>query len=343
MNNSTFIAVLKKGRRARLKRWNRMAGGLAVLTLLLAVAMLTLGRTVYSPSTALRVLLGHDISGATFAIMTLRLPRMLSGVFAGIAFGMAGSIFQTMLRNPLASPDIIGVASGASAAAVVCILVFRLSGAAVSAIAMAAGLLCAAFMYALSGGGVFAGGRLILIGIGVSAMQNAVISYVLFRASQYDIPGALRWLSGNLNGIRLERVPPLIGGVVVFGAAALLLTRRLALLELGDETASALGVSIKRAKLGLTLCAVFLAAIATSTTGPIAFAAFLSGPIAKRLAGTGRSPVLPAAFTGASLVLAADLLGQFAFDTKFPVGVITGILGAPYLLFLLVRINRTGN
>ncbi|MDR0389004.1 MAG: iron chelate uptake ABC transporter family permease subunit [Spirochaetaceae bacterium] len=343
MNNSACVIKLKKGRRVRLRRWRLTLGGLAALTLILAAAMLTLGRTVYPASVVLRVLLGDAIPGATFAVMTLRLPRMLSGVFAGVAFGMAGSIFQTMLRNPLASPDIIGVASGASVAAVICILVFRLSGIAVSAIAMAAGLVCAAFIYALSGGGAFAGGRLILIGIGVSAMQNAVISYLMFRASQYDIPGALRWLSGNLNGIRLERIPPLIGGVVVFGAAALLLTRRLALLELGDETASALGVSIKRAKLWLTLCAVFLAAIATSSTGPIAFVAFLSGPIAKRLAGTGASPVLPAAFTGASLVLAADLLGQFAFDTKFPVGVITGILGAPYLLFLLVRINRTGD
>jgi iron complex transport system permease protein len=343
MNNSTFIIKLRKVRQARLRQWSLAFGGLVALTLILAAAMLILGRTVYPVSVIVRVLLGDDIPGASFAIATLRLPRMLSGAFAGIAFGMAGSIFQTMLRNPLASPDVIGVASGSSVAAVICILVFRLSGMVVSGIAMAAGLLCAALIYALSGGGTFAGGRLILIGIGVSAMQNAVISYLMFRASQYDIPGALRWLSGSLNGIRLERVPPLITVVAVLGTTAVLLTRRLNLLELGDETATALGVSIKRTKLWLTLCAVFLVAVATSTTGPIAFVAFLSGPIAARIAGRGRASVLPAAFTGASLVLAADLLGQFAFDTKFPVGVITGILGAPYLLFLLIRMNRMGD
>ncbi|MDR2419066.1 MAG: iron chelate uptake ABC transporter family permease subunit [Treponema sp.] len=343
MRNSTFIVKLRKIRQARLRQWRLVFGGLVALTLILAAAMLILGRTIYPVSVVVRVLLGDDIPGASFAIATLRLPRMLSGAFAGIAFGMSGSIFQTMLRNPLASPDVIGVASGSSVAAVICILVFRLSGMAVSGISMAAGLLCATLIYTLSGGGTFAGGRLILIGIGVSAMQNAVISYLMFRASQYDIPGALRWLSGSLNGIRLERVPPLIAVVAVLGTAAVLLTRRLNLLELGDETASALGVSVKRTKLWLTLCAVFLVAVATSTTGPIAFVAFLSGPIATQIAGRGRASVLPAAFTGASLVLAADLLGQFAFDTQFPVGVITGILGAPYLLFLLIRMNRIGD
>ena len=115
-----------------------------------------------------------------------------------------------------------------------------------------------------------------------------------------------------------------------------------AALELGDASATALGVRVDRTRVVLVIAAVALACVATATTGPIAFVAFLAGPIASRIVGPATSLVLPAALTGACLVLAADLLGQFAFDTKFPVGVITGILGAPYLLYLLIRTSRCG-
>jgi iron complex transport system permease protein len=315
---------------------------LTALTLLLAFLMLILGNTTYPLGTVIRTLLGEQIKGASFAINTLRLPRMLIGLFVGLAFGIAGNTFQTMLRNPLASPDIIGVTSGSSVAAVLCILVLNISGSIVSVAAVISGLIVAALIYILSRGGSFSGGRLILIGIGIQAMLNAVISFLLLNANQYDVPAALRWLSGSLNGMQMKDVPGLFVVVVVFGSVITLLGKHLKILELGEQSAITLGLKADQTRLLLVLCAVFLIAFATAVTGPIAFVAFLAGPIAGRLVGRGSSNVLPAGLVGAALVLGADIIGQFAFDIRFPVGIITGILGAPYLLFLLVRINRTG-
>ncbi len=315
---------------------------LAVLTIVLAGLMLVLGNTIYPPDIILRALMGEPIKGASFAINTLRLPRMLTGLFVGLAFGIGGNTFQTMLRNPLASPDIIGVTSGSSVAAVLCILVFQRSGTFVSIAAVISGLFVAALIYILSKGGSFSGGRLILIGIGIQAMLRAVISFLLLNANQYDVPAAMRWLSGSLNGMQMKDVPSLFFVVVSFGLVILLLGRHLKILELGEQTAVTLGLRADRTRLLLVLCAVFLIAFASAITGPIAFVAFLAGPIAGRLVGKGSSNVLSSGLVGAILVLGADLIGQFAFDTRFPVGIITGILGAPYLLFLLIRINRTG-
>jgi iron complex transport system permease protein len=304
--------------------------------------MLVMGRTVYSLSDIIRAMQGEQIKGVSFAVMTLRLPRMLAGVLAGVAFGISGSTFQSMLRNSLASPDIIGVTSGASAAAVFCMLVLRLSGAETSIAAVCFGLIVAVIIYLLSGGGSFGGGRLIIIGIGIGAMLHAVISYLLVRASQYDVPSAMRWLSGSLNGADMSELPPLAIAVALLGSAVFLLSHRVRMFELGDDMATALGINVKRTRLLLIVAGVGLAAFATSVTGPIAFIAFLSGPIAARLTGEGRATVLPSALVGAALVLASDLIGQFAFDTRFPVGAITGILGAPYLVFLLIRQNTRG-
>lgn len=315
---------------------------LTVILVILAGIMLYLGNTKYPLPIIMKVLAGEEVKGATFAIQTLRLPRMLGGLLAGMAFGMAGCTFQTMLRNPLASPDIIGVTSGSSVAAVFCILVIKTSGTVVSIVAVISGLFISGLIYLLSRGGSFSGGRLILIGIGIQAMLNAVISYLLLRANQYDVPAALRWLNGSLNNIQKKSITGLFLAVLIFGGLLILLGKRLKILELGEQSATTLGLKTDQTRILLVLCAVFLIAVATSVTGPISFIAFLAGPIAGRLAGKGIATILPAGLTGAVLVLLADIIGQNAFDTNFPVGIITGILGAPYLLYLLIRMNRTG-
>ena len=315
---------------------------LVVLTICICGMMLVYGKTNYQLSTVIRVLRGELIQGATFTIATLRLPRMLCGLLAGLAFGMAGNTFQTMLRNPLASPDIIGISSGSSVEAVFCILVLRMSGSSISIAAVISGIITAILIYVLSKGSGFSGGRLILIGIGIQAMMNALISYLVAKASQYDVSTALRWLSGSLNGMSMEDVPLLFLVVVIFGSITLALTKQLQILQLGDEFAITLGVKINLIRIMLILSSVFLIAFATSVTGPIAFVAFLSGPIAFKLVGPGAPNVLSSALVGALLVLGADMLGQFAFSTRFPVGVVTGILGAPYMLLLLIVINKRG-
>jgi iron complex transport system permease protein len=305
--------------------------------------MMMLGNTIYPARELVRALLGEPVQGASFTVVTLRLPRMLSGLFAGLAFGMAGNVFQTLLRNPLANPNIIGISAGSSAAAAFCILILRAGGVVVSLSALAGGLFAVLIIFLVSRSAAFSTGRLILVGIGVQVMLNALVSYLLLVGAEQDVAAVFRWLSGSLNGARMRECIPLIFTVFITAPVLFLLGKQLGIMELGEEAAATLGVDTNRTRLVMMLGSVFLVAVATSATGPISFVAFLSGPIAKRFAGTGRSAVLPAGFTGAALVLGADLIGQFAFDTRFPVGVITGILGAPYLLFLLIRMNRTGD
>lgn len=335
------------GRRRRLRRTVIGCTVLAALALALVVVSLTVGNTVYSPLDVVRVMLGETVPGASFTVGTLRLPRTITAVLVGIGFGMGGVIFQTMLRNALASPDIIGITSGASAAAVVAIAFFGLSGGTVSAIAVAAGLVTALLIAWLADGGGVIGARLILIGIGVGAMFQSVIAYVQTRADFEDVQESLRWLTGSLNSSLWEGVPPLALSMLVLVPLALLLAGRLSLLQLGDDTASALGIRVRGSRLALLAVGVGLVAVATAATGPIAFVAFVSGPIARRVVPDARSLLVPSALVGVVVVLAADLIAQYvaglAFGgARFPVGVVTGAIGAPFLLWLLARRNRTG-
>lgn len=344
MNTMTkdTIAYIFAGRRRRQRRFFLITGCLLLLALGLCCAMMLLGHTIYPMETVLRALGGEAIQGATFAIRTIRMPRMLAGLFAGFAFGMAGSVFQTMLRNPLANPNIIGITSGSSAGAVFCIVLLHASATVVYLASIVAGLATTLVMYLLSKGKRFSTGRLILVGIGVQAMLNAVVNYVLLVGSERDIPTAMRWMSGSLNGAQLGELYPLFIGTLILTPFVLVFSRRLSMLELGEDAASTLGVNTARTRSVLMISAVLLTATATAATGPIAFVSFLAGPIAKRLVGNGNANPLPAGLFGAVLVLASDLIGQFAFELRFPVGVITGLLGAPYLIFLLIRMNRTG-
>lgn len=336
------INIVKTGYLNRKRRWILVTIALALITFTLCTLMLLLGNTNYSFDLVIKVLLGEEIKGASFAIATIRLPRMLAGLLVGLAFGIAGSTFQTILRNPLASPDVIGISAGSSVGAMICMLVLGLSGTIVSGVAVVSGLVVALFIYMVSKVGGFSGGKLILVGIGIQAMLNAVISFLLLKASQHDIPAAYRWLNGSLNGVQMESIPRIFIVVLVFGSLVISLGRHLKILELGEESAITLGLNTDKSRLMLILGSVLLVAFATSVTGPISFVAFLAGPIATKLVGHGSSYELPAGLVGAILVLGADLIGQFAFSTKFPVGVITGIVGAPYLLLLLVRINKSG-
>lgn len=341
MKNQSVEFIIA-GRRQRRRRWILVTSFLAMLACMLCIAMLLLGNTIYPIQDVIRALSGEQLKGVSFAVNTIRLPRMLAGLFAGFAFGIAGYTFQTMLRNPLANPNVIGITSGSSAAAVFCIVILHAMGAVVSLAAVIAGLATVILIYILSRGKVFSIGRLILIGIGVQAMLDAVISYLLLVSSQQDVPAALRWLAGSLNGSQMHELPPLVITVLVFSPIVIMLGQHLNLLELGEHSATSLGVDTDKTRIGLIVSSVFMIAIATATTGPIAFVSFLSGPIAKRLVGVGFSNAIPAGLVGVNLVLASDLIGQFAFEYRFPVGVITGLLGAPYLIYLLIRMNRKG-
>ncbi|MGR3795358.1 FecCD family ABC transporter permease [Vannielia sp. SX4] len=316
----------------------------ALVALVLAGAGLTLmvGQSLTPPLTVLRVFLGLESGGEAFTVGVLRGPRVLVSALAGMCFGLGGVAFQTLLRNPLASPDIIGISSGASAAAVFCIVMLGLSGTAVSVVAVAAGLGVALLIYLLAWKGGAAGARLILVGIGIAAMLQSFTAYVLTQAPSWSLQQALRWMTGSVNGAQLAQALPLAVALAVFGGALLALRRDLETLRMGEDTAAALGVRIGRVRLVVICAAVGLVAFATAATGPIAFVAFLSGPIAARLLRRDGSLLLPAALTGAALVLLADFAGQVLLPARYPVGIVTGVLGAPYLVALILLDNRKG-
>ncbi len=303
---------------------------------------LCLGQSLTSPLDVLRVLTGSDVPGASFTVGTLRLPRAIVSIMAGMSFGLGGVVFQTMLRNPLASPDIIGISTGASAAAVFAIVMLGWSGLAVSVVAVLAGLGVALLIYLLAWRDGVTGTRLILVGIGLSAMLESFIAYVLSRAPSWSLQEALRWLTGSVNGATLDQAFPVLASLVIFGSLLLTRQRAIEAMRLGDDSAIALGVPVARDRAIVILSAVGLIAVATAVSGPIAFVAFLSGPIALRTIGSGKSPFVAAALIGALLVLIGDYVGQHLLPGRYPVGIVTGALGAPYLIYLIARSNKSG-
>jgi ABC-type enterobactin transport system, permease component len=336
------INPIKQGRRRRARRHGSVILTLLVLVLAIFVLALSLGQSFTPPGDVLRVLLGESVPGASFTVGQLRLPRALLSILAGLSFGMGGVAFQIMLRNPLASPDIIGISSGASAAAVFSIVLLCLSGPIVSVVAVLAGLGVALCVYGLSSRQGVAGTRLILVGIGVSAMLDSFVAYVLSQAPSWTLQEAMRWLTGSVNGAQLSQVLPLLVMLALCGGLLLSRAKDLEALRLGDDTAAALGVKVIQTRIIVIMAAVGMIATATAVTGPIAFVAFLSGPIAARIVRNSGSLLIPSALVGAILVLAGDYVGQFVLPSRYPVGVVTGALGAPYLIYLIVRVNRSG-
>lgn len=328
---------------ARNRRHARTNAGLAALVTGLVLLTLMAGERWYGPGTVLAVLGGDQIPGASFTIGELRLPRVVLGVLAGAAFGLAGVIYQTLLRNSLTSPDIIGVSGGASAAAVFALVVLHWSGAAVSLLALAGAVATALAAYFLAARGGVVPTRIILIGLGLAAMLQSVIAYLLSRAPQWDIQSALQWMTGSLNAASWERIGPLALVTIVLIPLLLARGNDLGMLRLGDDTATALGVRTNSTRLILLFGATVLLATATAATGPIAFVAFMAGPIAGRITVPGSNLLVPAMLVGAALVLGGDLVGQVVLPDRMPVGVVTGAIGAPFLLALLVRAQRQGN
>ena len=336
------LAAITAARHRRGRHRRRILAGLIALIAAALVLTLMLGQSLTPPGQVIRVLLGQDVPGVSFTVGQLRLPRAVLSILAGLSFGMGGVAFQIMLRNPLASPDIIGISSGASAAAVFAIVVLGLGGPIVAVLAVAAGMGVAMAIYALSLRGGVAGTRLILIGIGVAAMTQSFIAYTLSRAPAWDLQQAMRWLSGSVNGAQSWQAIPVLLALVGFGGILLVRARDLEALRMGNDAAAALGVRVGLTRFVTITCAVGMIAVATAMTGPIAFVAFLSGPIAGRVMGNSGGLLLPAGLVGAALVLVGDYCGQFLMPGRYPVGVVTGALGAPYLIYLIIRVNRTG-
>lgn len=292
----------------------------------------------------LATLVGGGSDDSAFIVRTLRLPRGLTGVLVGAAFGLAGAIFQRLARNPLASPDIIGVNAGAAVSAVFIIVIWHGTGVQVTLGALLGAAITSIAIYLLAYKRGVTGYRLVLVGIGVTAMLTSVTQYLLTRAEIYDAQRATVWLTGSLNGRGWDQVRPVAVALALLVPVTVGLARHLRMLELGDDAARGLGTRVELARGSLLLTGVALAAISTASAGPVGFVALVSPQIARRLVGGRSLGLLPAAACGALLLVASDLVARRIFaPTELPVGVITAILGAPYLLYLLARANKIGS
>jgi iron complex transport system permease protein len=327
----------------------RVLATLAAMSAATLVAFtLEVGRGEYpiAPLDVIAALAGAGDEATEFIVLELRLPRALTALLAGIALGVAGAIFQDLARNPLVAPDVIGISSGASLAAIALIVFGDTSGAvSVPLAALGGALATGAVLYTLAWRGGIHGYRLVLVGIGLAALLQAGISYVLTRGQIFEVQQAYVWLVGSLNGRGWEHVWPLAVAVAALLPVGVVVARQLEALQLGDNVARALGAGVERSRLALTAVAIALTGLAVSAAGPIAFVAFIAPHVAH---GVGRS-VAPSAVLpltggfGALLVLAADVAGRELFaPTEIPVGIVTAIIAAPYFLYLLRRANRLG-
>ncbi|MBR2067052.1 MAG: iron ABC transporter permease [Solobacterium sp.] len=311
-----------------------------VILFMESIFLLLWGDEVYSFSNLIDLLCNRGSKGATYAIKTIRLAKVCVGILAGFCFGVAGNVFQKMMRNPLASVDVMGITSGASVLAVMAIILFGLSGTKVSLFALAGGLISATMILFLSRKNQFSVAKMILSGIGLQAMFQAMINFILLKNSDYNVASALRWLSGSLNGVRMHDVPFMFLVTILVLMILIYLEKELEVLVLGEELPITLGIKIGRSRLKLLYCTVILASSSVAITGPLSSVAFMAGPISTRLLKTGAIGSMHAGLMGACIVLISEAIGQFLFVSRYPVGVITGVIGAPYLIYLLLKMNK---
>ncbi|WP_019631201.1 FecCD family ABC transporter permease [Actinomadura atramentaria] len=325
-----------------------VAGVVVVLLLavLLAVSVLT-GDLDIPVGRALAALAGDGTRIENLVVVDHRLSRALAAVLVGFALGCAGALTQTITRNPIASPDIMGVSAGAGLFAV--FLVTRPetakafgdhpAGQLLAPAAIVGGLLTTALILGLSWRAGFDGMRLILVGLGVNAIALAGVSFLLTRADLENAQAATRWLTGSLAGARMGDVLFLAPLALIGAAVCAILARDLAALRLGRDVAPTLGTPPGRTEAVALLVAVLLTSGAVAVAGPIAFVAFIAPQAALRAFGTAGPPPLAGGLVGALLVLAADLTAA-RLPTELPVGVPTAVIGAPSLLYLLNQYRR---
>ncbi len=317
------------------------AGALALVLAGACVAYLCVGESNVPPAEVLKVVLGQP-SADELVVGTLRLPRMTVGLLVGAAFGVAGALIQTVARNPLASPDIIGISQGASALTVGAMTFGITSYAVLPYLSVGGGILAAVLVYAFAWRGGLHATRFVLIGIGFAIALRSVTHLFLTKGDHLVAQQAQIWMTGSLNGRGWDEAAPLGWVLLALLPAVLWAARAQRTVSMDDDTATALGVRLGRVRLGLVLTGVVLASVATGTAGPVDFVALLAPQIARRTTRTAQIPLLCSALMGALIVVLADLLARRLLSpTELPVGVLTAAVGAPYLIWLIVK-GRTG-
>ncbi|WP_413405538.1 FecCD family ABC transporter permease [Paenibacillus amylolyticus] len=318
--------------------------GICILLFLVAgVVGTSVGSDFISPLDVLRTIFGLNAGEHDFVVLTLRLPRVLLSLLVGAALGMSGALLQGIIRNPLASPDVIGITGGAAVAAVGFV---TLLGGAVSIkllplFAIAGAIVTALIIYVLAWKKGVSPIRLVLIGIGVSAITGAGTTFMLILSPFYTAGQAYIWLTGSVYGASWTDVRTILPVIVIVIPLGIWFARSLNAQEFGDDLATGLGVTVQRHRSALLLCSVLLAGIAVAVAGTIGFVGLIAPHIARKLVGRMfGSMLIVSGLVGALLVFAADLIARTAFlPLDVPAGVFTAGVGAPFFLYLLFK-NR---
>ncbi|MGW2275830.1 FecCD family ABC transporter permease [Streptomyces yangpuensis] len=328
----------------RIERRALAVGALLVLAaFVMAVLLVGTGDFDIAPWDVVQTLLGNGTPANDFIVNDLRLPRVLVALLVGAALGMAGAVFQSVTRNPLGSPDLLGFSYGSAAGALVVIILLNGSATAVAAGALLGGLLAGAAVYLLAYKRGIHGYRLVLVGIGASAMLVAVIQYLITKAQLVEASRAMVWLTGSLAGRDWAQVWPLLLTCAVLFPLVLGQSRALRMIEMGDDAAYAVGVRVERTRMLLMLAAILLTTAASAAAGPISFVALAAPQLARRLTRSPGANLLTAALMGSVVLLLSDWASQRAFGAdQLPVGVVTGLVGGVYLLWLLVTERKAG-
>ena len=330
-----FVSVMLQ------KRIIILSAGAAVTILALGLIGLIVGDYPVPAWKAIATAFWDQNNEYDFVINSLRFPRITVAVLAGICFAASGAIFQSLINNPLVSPDIIGVNNGAAVCAVIMLAV----GGTTTYLPIAAfigAILASSLVYILSWKRGVSGSRLVLVGIGINALLGAVITFIQVRYPIERVMAAARWQAGSLFGSSWEDARTLSIGLAILLPAAFVLINRLRLLQLGDETAMALGLSVERDRFALLTVGASLAAIAVAVTGPLGFVALLVPQVARAVIGTlTAGSLFFTGLLGGVFLLGADIISQRLFaPVTLPAGVVTAAIGAPYFLLILVRYNR---
>ncbi|MCX5555220.1 iron chelate uptake ABC transporter family permease subunit [Streptomyces sp. NBC_00038] len=318
---------------------------LATATFLMFCLSIGVGDFPIALPQVISTILGGGERVDRFVVMDLRMPRALAGLIVGIALGVSGAITQSIARNALASPDILGVTGGASAVAVFLVTVSGGTAAAIvdavglSAAALGGGLGTGLLVYFLAWRRGIDGFRLILIGISVSAVMEAITTWLLVTADIRDVARAQAWLVGSLDGRSWDEVWVALWSTLVLLVVVSCVAFQFKPMHFGDEVAAGLGVRYSMVRAVLLLCAVLLAGVAVGAAGPVPFVALVAPQVAMRLARCPTPPMVASGLVGALLLIGADLVARTALPITLPVGVVTAAIGGPFLVYLLVRAN----
>lgn len=319
-------------------------GAWAGLLLAMAVLLVALGSlSVGTPSLPLAEVVA-GLAGAgdpfnVFMLHELRLPRVAAGILSGAALGVGGCLLQTLARNRLATPGIIGIDDGATAFAVASIVAIPTS-LAPPMLALAGATTAAALAFGLGGGGS-RGYRFIVVGIAVGALFGAVTNFMLARSGIDAANLAYPWTVGSLNARAASTVALLGACLALCLPIAKMLGRDLQLLRFSDAVAVGLGTRLRRTRIAILVVTVLLTATAVAVAGPVGLVSLAAPEAARHLTGHRGVPIINSAWAGALLMIAADWAGRTVFaPVEIPVGVITAIVGGPYLLWILLREPR---